>query len=92
MKDTALTQRHIALGARMTPFAGYNMPLEYSGVIKEHMAVRDAAGIFDVSHMGEFWIKGEGALNLLEKICSNNIASIEIGKAQYSVLPNGKGG
>ncbi len=76
----------------MTPFANYNMPLEYSGVIKEHMAVRDAAGIFDVSHMGEFWVKGSGALPLLEKICSNSVASMEVGQAQYSVLPNGKGG
>lgn len=92
MKETALYQEHLALGARMTPFAGYHMPLEYSGVIKEHMAVRDAAGIFDVSHMGEFWIKGKGALNLLERICSNSIASLEIGQAQYAVLPNGKGG
>jgi aminomethyltransferase len=92
MKETALYQEHIALGAKMTPFAGYQMPLEYSGVIKEHMAVREAAGIFDVSHMGEFWVKGNGALGLLEKLCSNSIASLKIGQALYTVMPNGKGG
>ncbi len=92
MKETALTQEHIALGARMTPFAGYTMPLEYSGVIREHMAVRDVAGIFDVSHMGEFWVKGEGAIKLLERITSNSVSSLQVGQAQYSVLPNGQGG
>lgn len=92
MKDTALYQQHLKLSAKLTPFAGYNMPLEYSGVINEHMAVREAAGIFDVSHMGEFWIKGEGALPLLQKITSNDVAKLSVGQAQYSCLPNGKGG
>ena len=92
MKDTALTSIHFGLGARMTPFAGYNMPLEYSGVIKEHMAVRESAGIFDVSHMGEFWVKGSGALPFLQRICSNDISVLGTGQAQYNVLPNGKGG
>ena len=76
----------------MTPFAGYNMPLEYTGVIAEHMAVRDAAGIFDVSHMGEFWIKGAGALDLLQKITTNDVSKLKIGQAQYTCMPNGKGG
>lgn len=92
MKDTTLKHHHIELGARMVEFAGYNMPLEYSGVIKEHMAVRETAGIFDVSHMGEFWIKGDGALPLLDKTTTNNVTDLEIGQAQYTVMPNGKGG
>lgn len=92
VKNTALTKLHEAAGAKMTPFAGYNMPLEYSGVIKEHMAVRDVAGIFDVSHMGEFWIKGEGALPLLQKITTNDVSKLTIGQAQYTCMPNGKGG
>ncbi|MBN2485458.1 MAG: glycine cleavage system aminomethyltransferase GcvT [Bacteroidales bacterium] len=92
MKNTALTNQHIKLNAKMVPFAGYNMPLEYSGVIKEHMAVRDAAGIFDVSHMGEFWVKGEGALELLQYITTNDVSKLIEGQAQYSCLPNGKGG
>jgi aminomethyltransferase len=92
MKDTALRKQHETLKAKITPFAGYNMPLEYSGVIKEHMAVRDAAGMFDVSHMGEFWIKGEGALSLLQKITTNDVAKLAVGQAQYSCMPNGQGG
>lgn len=92
MKDTALLQQHLKLSAKLTPFAGYNMPLEYTGVIKEHMAVRDAAGIFDVSHMGEFWVKGEGALPLLQKITTNDVSKLSIGQAQYTCMPNGKGG
>jgi aminomethyltransferase len=92
MKNTALTAQHIKLGAKMVPFAGYNMPLEYSGVIKEHMAVRDAAGIFDVSHMGEFWVKGNGALELLQSVTTNDVSKLNDGQAQYSCLPNGKGG
>lgn len=91
-KNTALTHLHEKLGAKMTPFAGYYMPLEYSGVIKEHMAVRDTAGIFDVSHMGEFWIKGEGALSLLQKITTNDVSRLVVGQAQYTCMPNGKGG
>ncbi len=92
MKKTSLYDQHEKLGARMTPFAGYNMPLEYVGVIKEHMAVREAAGIFDVSHMGEFWIEGEGALPLLQFITTNDVAKLKIGQAQYTCMPNGKGG
>lgn len=92
MKNTALYSQHIKLEAKLTPFAGYNMPLEYSGVITEHMAVRNAAGIFDVSHMGEFWVKGNGALPLLQRITSNDVAKLKIGEAQYTCLPNGKGG
>lgn len=91
-KNTALHQLHEKLGAKMTAFAGYNMPLEYSGVIKEHMAVRDKAGIFDVSHMGEFWVKGAGALPLLQKITSNDVSKLLVGQAQYTCMPNGKGG
>lgn len=91
-KNTALTHLHEKSGAKMTPFAGYYMPLEYSGVTKEHMAVRDKAGIFDVSHMGEFWVKGEGALQLLQKITTNDVSKLEIGQAQYTCMPNGKGG
>lgn len=92
MKFTMLSKQHEQLGAKMTPFAGYYMPLEYSGVIKEHMAVRDAAGIFDVSHMGEFWIKGAGALPLLQKITTNDVSKLALGQAQYTCMPNGKGG
>ncbi len=92
MKYTMLTKQHEQLGAKMTPFAGYYMPLEYSGVIKEHMAVRDAAGIFDVSHMGEFWIKGPGALPLLQKITTNDVSKLALGQAQYTCMPNGNGG
>lgn len=92
MKNTSLINHHIKLGAKIVPFAGYNMPLEYSGVIKEHMAVRDAAGIFDVSHMGEFWVKGQGALSLLQKTTTNDVSKLLVGQAQYSCLPNGKGG
>ncbi|QQS51598.1 MAG: glycine cleavage system aminomethyltransferase GcvT [Bacteroidota bacterium] len=92
MKYTMLSKQHEQLGAKMTPFAGYYMPLEYSGVIKEHMAVRDAAGIFDVSHMGEFWIKGAGALPLLQKITTNDVSKLALGQAQYTCMPNGKGG
>ena len=92
MKETALLQQHKDLNAKLTPFAGYNMPLEYSGVIDEHMAVRQAAGIFDVSHMGEFWVKGEGAFALLQKITTNDLSKLTVGKAQYTCMPNGKGG
>lgn len=92
VKDTALKQAHQDLGAKMTPFAGYNMPLEYSGVIKEHIAVREHAGIFDVSHMGEFWVKGPKALGLLQRITTNDVSKLSIGQAQYTCMPNGKGG
>lgn len=92
MKKTALFEAHKKLGAKIVDFAGYQMPLEYEGVIKEHMAVRKEAGLFDVSHMGEFWVKGPQALGLLQKVTSNDVSKLNIGQAQYSCLPNGKGG
>ena len=93
MKTTPFTDIHIALGAKMHEFAGYNMPIEYStGIIDEHMTVVNGVGVFDVSHMGEFWVKGPQALPFLQKVCSNDITAIPIGKAQYNCFPNGKGG
>lgn len=93
MKTTPFTDIHIALGAKMHEFAGYNMPIEYpTGITQEHLCVRQGVGVFDVSHMGEFWVKGEKALDLLQYICSNDISKLEAGKAQYNCLPNGKGG
>ena len=83
---------HIALGAKMVPFAGYNMPVQYEGVNIEHETVRNGVGVFDVSHMGEFLLKGPGALDLIQKVCSNDAAMLVDGKAQYSCMPNGKGG
>jgi aminomethyltransferase len=91
-KETALAQVHKDLGARMIEFAGYNMPLEYSGLKDEHLCVRKAVGIFDVSHMGEFWVKGQGATELMQKLTSNDITRLYNGKVQYTCLPNGKGG
>jgi aminomethyltransferase len=92
MKDTALTHKHIELGAKMVPFAGYNMPVQYDGVNTEHETVRNGVGVFDVSHMGEFLLKGPKALDLIQKVCSNDAANLVDGKAQYSCMPNGKGG
>ena len=92
MKNTALTDTHIALGAKMVPFAGYNMPVQYEGVNIEHETVRKAVGVFDVSHMGEFLIEGPHALELIQKVSSNDASKLEIGKAQYSCLPNDDGG
>lgn len=92
MKTTPFTEKHIALGAKMHEFAGYNMPIEYSGIIDEHMAVCQSVGVFDVSHMGEIWVKGPKALAYLQKITSNNVAALTPGKVQYSCFPNGKGG
>ncbi|MGD2035601.1 MAG: glycine cleavage system aminomethyltransferase GcvT [Bacteroidales bacterium] len=92
MKSTVLTDWHKHAGARMTEFAGYSMPVEYTGVVKEHLAVRNDAGIFDVSHMGEFWIKGDGALRLLQHTTTNDVSRLAVGKAHYSCMPNGKGG
>lgn len=92
MKHTALTHLHIEAGARMVEFAGFNMPLEYSGVTKENLAVRNAAGIFDVSHMGEFRIKGPKALAFLQYTTTNDVSVIQPGQAQYTCFPNGKGG
>ncbi|GAA3789586.1 glycine cleavage system aminomethyltransferase GcvT [Corallibacter vietnamensis] len=92
MKNTALTTTHEALGAKMVPFAGYNMPVQYEGVNIEHETVRNAVGVFDVSHMGEFLIEGPNALELIQKISSNDASKLTIGKAQYSCLPNDNGG
>ena len=92
MKNTALSHIHESLGAKMVPFAGYNMPVQYEGVNAEHETVRNGVGVFDVSHMGEFLISGENALALIQKVTSNDASVLEIGKAQYSCLPNNDGG
>lgn len=92
MKNTALSDKHIALGAKMVPFAGYNMPVQYEGVNAEHETVRNAVGVFDVSHMGEFLLTGPNALDLIQKVTTNDASTLTIGRAQYSCLPNGKGG
>jgi aminomethyltransferase len=92
MKNTALTQKHIDLGAKMVPFAGYNMPIQYKGLKHEHEIVRTGVGVFDVSHMGEFFIRGEKALELIQKISSNDASKLIPGKAQYSCMPNHDGG
>lgn len=92
MKNTALTSVHTELGAKMVPFAGFNMPVQYEGVNVEHETVRNGIGVFDVSHMGEFLLTGPKALDLLQKVCSNDASTLTIGKAQYSCLPNDKGG
>ena len=92
MKNTALSHIHESLGAKMVPFAGYNMPVQYEGVNVEHETVRTGVGVFDVSHMGEFLLTGENALALIQKVSSNDASTLEIGKAQYSCLPNNEGG
>lgn len=92
MKNTPFTQKHIALGAKMAEFAGYNMPISYSGINDEHAAVRKNAGVFDVSHMGEFILKGENALDLIQRVTSNDASKLKAGQAQYSCLPNDTGG
>ncbi|HRH62380.1 MAG TPA: glycine cleavage system aminomethyltransferase GcvT [Bacteroidia bacterium] len=92
MKNTALTQKHISLGAKMVPFAGYNMPVSYAGITVEHECVRKAVGVFDVSHMGEFILKGENALDLIQRVTSNDAALLNDGKVQYSCFPNEHGG
>lgn len=92
MKNTPFTERHLALGAKMASFAGYNMPISYSGIIDEHQCVRTNAGVFDVSHMGEFMLKGPNALGLIQRVTSNDAGKLTDGKAQYSCLPNDKGG
>lgn len=92
MKSTALTSKHISLGAKMVPFAGYNMPVSYSGLNEEHLTVRKSVGVFDVSHMGEFILKGDNALNLIQKVTSNDASVLTDGKAQYSCFPNQTGG
>ncbi|HRB70798.1 MAG TPA: glycine cleavage system aminomethyltransferase GcvT [Flavobacterium sp.] len=92
MKNTALTHVHESLGAKMVPFAGYNMPVQYEGVNIEHETVRNGVGVFDVSHMGEFFLRGENALALIQKVTSNDASKLVDGKAQYSCLPNNEGG
>ena len=92
MKNTPFTGKHITLGAKMAEFAGYNMPISYSGINDEHAAVRQNAGVFDVSHMGEFILKGENALDLIQRVTTNDAAKLKNGQAQYSCLPNDNGG
>ncbi len=92
LKRTALSHVHEKLGAKMVPFAGYLMPVQYTGVIDEHQAVRNSVGVFDVSHMGEFLVRGPQALDLIQHITSNDASKLEVGKVQYSCMPNGKGG
>ena len=92
MKTTPFTEKHIALGAKMHEFAGYNMPIEYSGIIDEHLTVCNGVGVFDVSHMGEFWVKGPHALDFLQKVTSNNVAALVPGKIQYTCFPIEDGG
>jgi aminomethyltransferase len=92
MKNTALTDVHIKAGAKMVPFAGYNMPVQYVGINAEHETVRKAVGVFDVSHMGEFILKGDNALDLIQRVTSNDAAKLYDGKVQYSCLPNEDGG
>lgn len=92
MKSTALTEKHISLGAKMVPFAGYNMPVQYEGINVEHATVRNAVGVFDVSHMGEFILKGENALDLIQRVTSNDASKLHDGKIQYSCFPNEDGG
>ncbi len=92
MKEIALTNKHISLGAKMVPFAGYNMPVQYEGINAEHATVRQGVGVFDVSHMGEFILKGENALDLIQRVTSNDASKLYDGKIQYSCLPNEDGG
>ncbi len=92
MKKTALHKKHIELSAKMVPFAGYEMPVQYKGVNVEHQTVRDHVGIFDVSHMGEFIISGPNALDLIQKVSSNDASKLFPGRAQYAYLPNASGG
>ena len=92
MKNTPFTKFHEEAGARMVPFAGYNMPVEYSGINEEHITVREKVGVFDVSHMGEFWVTGPSAMNYIQYITSNDLSLLFDGKIQYSCFPNGKGG
>jgi len=92
MKNTPFTSKHIALGAKMAPFAGYNMPISYTGINDEHSTVRNNAGVFDVSHMGEFMVKGEHALDLIQRVTTNDASKLTDGKAQYSCLTNNEAG
>ncbi len=92
IKKTAFHSIHVDLNAKMVPFAGFEMPIEYSGINNEHLQVRNSIGVFDVSHMGEFWVKGPNALDFVQKVTSNDASKLSIGNAQYSCFPNGKGG
>lgn len=92
MKQTPFTELHISLDAKMHEFAGYNMPIEYTGIIEEHQTVVNGVGVFDVSHMGEFWVKGPKALEYLQKITSNDVTKLQLGKAQYTCFVNENGG
>ena len=92
MKTTPFTENHILLGAKMHEFAGYNMPIEYSGINDEHMTVRTSVGVFDVSHMGEIWVKGPNSKEFLQWVLSNDISVLTPGKAQYNYFPNDSGG
>lgn len=92
IKETPFTQLHIEAGAKMAPFAGYNMPIQFAGINEEHATVRENVGVFDVSHMGEVWVKGPKAEAFIQRITTNNVAVLFDGKAQYTAMPNGKGG
>ena len=92
MKQTALFEIHKQAGAKIIPFAGFNMPVEYTGIIDEHLTVRNAVGVFDVSHMGEIWVTGSSAVQFLQKVTTNDINTLYDGRVQYSCFPNGKGG
>jgi aminomethyltransferase len=92
VKNTPLTETHTQLGAKMAAFAGYNMPISYSGIKEEHQCVRTNVGVFDVSHMGEFIVRGKQALDFVQKVTSNDASKLEIGQAQYSCFPNTEGG
>ena len=92
IKTTPLTDKHVELRAKMAAFAGYNMPISYAGIKEEHHQVRTSVGVFDVSHMGEFIVKGRQALDFIQKITSNDASKLAIGQAQYSCFPNGNGG
>ncbi len=92
MKKTALYHKHLELGAKIVPFAGYEMPVSYAGVNLEHETVRKVVGVFDVSHMGEFFVEGPQALDLIQKVCTNDASTLVDGKAQYTCMPNGNGG
>ena len=90
MKNTVFTRFHQELGAKMVPFAGYNMPIEYRGINAEHIQVRENAGVFDVSHMGEFWITGPRALEFIQYVTTNDVSKLEDGRIQYTCFPNGR--
>ena len=88
MRKTPLYDRHLALGAKIVPFAGFEMPVQYDGVVKEHLAVRQNTGVFDISHMGEFWVRGPKAIDLLQQVFSNDVSNLTVGQAQYGYFPN----